>query len=98
VELGILVLSGPGEGSKQRFNKFPISLGRYPGNDIVITDNIVSRRHAVLAIEGDDLTLIDLDSMNGTYVNGSRVLSTLPIVDNDLIVIGRTELRISICK
>ncbi|MEW8958501.1 FHA domain-containing protein FhaB [Moorella humiferrea] len=47
-----------------------ITIGREPGNDIVIEDLHVSTRHALITRRGDEWHLIDLKSTNGTYVNG----------------------------
>ena len=94
MKLSISVVMGSGKGTKQTFSEFPISIGRYPENDIIITDNIVSRRHAVIAIEDDQLIAIDLNSTNGTYINNLKVDGQMPLNDGELIVIGQTGLKI----
>ena len=56
------------------FETFPsISIGRSPENVIVIPDPEVSRRHAVLTLENNDLYLEDLNSTNGTYVYDGKM-------------------------
>ena len=51
------------------FDDYPvISIGRGPGNIVVIPDHEVSRSHASLSFDGDKLLLKDLKSSNGTFV------------------------------
>jgi phosphoserine phosphatase RsbU/P len=49
------------------------SLGRLPGQDLVLSDPLVSRRHAVIVQENGAYVVIDQKSTHGTFVNGSRV-------------------------
>jgi hypothetical protein len=49
------------------------TLGRKPGNQIVVADPSVSGRHAEVFVEGDEVELVDLGSTNGTKVDGQRV-------------------------
>ncbi len=74
-------------------SKARTTLGRRPYNDIVIDNLAVSGEHAVLLLlhEGQ-VTIEDLNSTNGTYVNG-RAARSEPLVDGDLIEIGRYKIR-----
>ncbi len=65
--------SGPDEGRKCRLTGGIIRLGRKPDNDLVLNANMVSGYHAELRIEGESFLLVDLDSTNGTYVNGKKI-------------------------
>lgn len=67
-------------------------LGRDPDAAIVIDSPDVSRHHARLLVAADTVTLEDLGSKNGTFVNGERVLHARPVGDGDEITIGRTLL------
>jgi sigma-B regulation protein RsbU (phosphoserine phosphatase) len=49
------------------------TLGRLPGQDLVLSDPLVSRRHAVIVQENGDYFVIDQSSTHGTFLNGSRV-------------------------
>jgi serine/threonine protein phosphatase PrpC len=51
----------------------PLVIGRSPGADIVIGDDFVSGRHARISPVGADVVLEDLDSTNGTFLNGARI-------------------------
>lgn len=65
------------------------TIGRGPGNDVRVEDAKVSRRHAVLRREADGAyVLTDLGSMNGTYLNGRRVLVPERLRDGDRIQVG----------
>ena len=68
-----------------------IVLGRSKDSDIRVEDANVSRRHAELRREGADWWLVDLDSTNGTELNGRRV-SRSKLSDGDTITLGATEL------
>jgi len=69
-----------------------VSIGRDPSNDLVLSDAMVSRRHAILERRGEQYVLRDNSSSNGTMVNGDRVLSEQPLKDGDLIAIGSARL------
>lgn len=51
----------------------PFTVGRDPGNDIILRDPKVSRHHAEIVFERGFFVLHDLASANGTYVNGKRI-------------------------
>lgn len=68
-----------------------ITIGRSKGNDIALFDHTVSRRHAKLGKIPDGYLLTDLDSRNGTSVNGSRITSRI-LKHHDLVEIGTSTL------
>jgi pSer/pThr/pTyr-binding forkhead associated (FHA) protein len=70
-----------------------VAIGRQDG-DLVLEDPEVSSRHAVLRREGEAIVVEDLDSTNGTFVNGERIRSPVPIGPGDLVRMGRTTLEI----
>jgi DNA-binding response OmpR family regulator len=63
-------------------------LGRAPDCTVVVAEPRVSRHHAELRRQGDGYLLADLDSTNGTHLNGHRLPRTLPLRDGDVIEIG----------
>lgn len=84
----LLVLSGPQFG--QIFMLEPgreMVIGRKEGNDIVVRDDGVSRRHAAILAEGGGARVRDLGSQNGTFVDGTRV-EDCRLEDGDRIHIG----------
>ena len=69
-----------------------ITIGRSPGNDLVIYNKLVSRRHAYLDISSPDeaCVLVDVGSTNGTFLNGSQInpQEKYPLSDADEISVG----------
>jgi len=63
------------------------TIGRKPDNDIVIDNQAVSGHHALIKMEGDELVIEDLSSLNGTYLNNQKV-SKAEIFNGDVILIG----------
>ncbi|MHB8452900.1 MAG: ATP-binding cassette domain-containing protein, partial [Mycobacteriales bacterium] len=70
-----------------------VSIGREPGNSIVVPDLLVSRRHAEFRRSGAAWEVRDLDSHNGTFVNGQRV-TTATVGPLDLVGIGHGLFRV----
>jgi pSer/pThr/pTyr-binding forkhead associated (FHA) protein len=68
------------------------TLGRRPYNDIVIDNLAVSGEHAVLQMSGAEVHLEDLNSTNGTYVNGKAVKKQL-LQNNDTVEIGKYKIK-----
>lgn len=61
------------------------SIGRWKDNDIALDDRWVSRYHAQVRREGEQYLVEDLDSKNGTLVNGRRIAGPTPLADGDEI-------------
>src|SRR5881275_450556 len=72
----------------------PFTVGRDPGNDIILRDPKVSRHHAEIVFERGFFVLHDLSSANGTYVNSKRV-RVAPLTHGCKIRIGNTYGRFS---
>lgn len=70
-----------------------ITIGRQPDNMVVVNDSTVGRRHAQI-IQHDDghISIVDLSSKNGTFVNGKRILDEAPLAPGDQVQIGSTNL------
>ncbi len=68
------------------------TLGRRPYNDIVIDNLAVSGEHAILQMTGQEVALEDLNSTNGTYINGKAVKKQV-LQNNDTIEIGKYKIR-----
>ena len=68
------------------------TLGRRPYNDIVIDNLAVSGEHAILQMTGNEVHLEDLNSTNGTYINGKAVKKQL-LQNNDTVEIGKYKIK-----
>ena len=91
--MGKLVVSLDGMVIKEvQITKDKTTLGRRPYNDIVIDNLAVSGEHAVLQMVGGDVFIEDLNSTNGTYINGKAVKKQL-LTHNDTVEIGKYKIK-----
>ncbi len=91
--MGKLVVSLDGVVIKEvQITKDKTTLGRRPYNDIVIDNLAVSGEHAVLQMVGTDVFIEDLNSTNGTYINGKAVKKQL-LTHNDTVEIGKYKIK-----
>ncbi len=88
----LVAVNGALKGHDFRLRDGKNMIGTAADADVVLTDQYMSSRHAVIRHEDGVFIIVDLDSTNGTYVNDSRI-SKEEIIDNDRVRIGRTELR-----
>ena len=70
-----------------------LTIGRTRDNDLVIDEPTVSRYHARIAIENNQLVLYDLDSTNGSFVNNKR-RSQAVLKSDDIVRIGSTIIKV----
>ena len=71
----------------------PITIGRHPTNMVVLPDGMASRYHCVIEKAQDGLRVRDLDSSNGTRVNG-QVVKTWRLGDGDVVQVGKSTLTV----
>ena len=87
----LIVKRGPNAGARFLLDRPTTTAGRHPDSDIFLDDVTVSRRHAEFRLENGSFTVVDVGSLNGTYVNreprNSETLST-----GDEIQIGKFRL------
>ncbi|MHB8874789.1 MAG: FHA domain-containing protein, partial [Myxococcaceae bacterium] len=70
------------------------TLGRADENDIVLSGDLVSRKHARIHVKGDDIHLEDLGSRNGSRLNGEPVHGTVVLKPSDAVNVGENSLGI----
>lgn len=70
----------------------PLSIGRSESSGFCIPDKKVSRRHAEIVSDGENVFIIDLSSRTGTRVNGRAIAQRTPLCIGDTIQIGETDL------
>ena len=73
-----------------------MTVGRGPGCDISLSDPAVSRSHVEVRVEGSTVVVEDLDSANGTAVNGEPIDSARRLESGDVIEIGATRLEVKV--
>jgi adenylate cyclase len=84
------------EGNTDHQRRLPAGktvVGRASNSDIVINDTNVSRRHAELIVSNGTCTVRDLDSRNGTFVNGEQIAER-QLRDGDRVLIGEMQLKV----
>jgi FHA domain len=83
------------EGDEFPINSAPVTVGRGGQNDLVLVDDdFASARHARIEVRGDGVWVQDLDSTNGTYVNGTRVAGAQRLDAGDVLRVGATDLLV----
>jgi sigma-B regulation protein RsbU (phosphoserine phosphatase) len=83
----LIVRDAFGNERNVEITRTPFSLGRQSDNDLVLLDNRISRRHAVIVKDGDGYAIRDAGSRHGTFVNGDPVKEK-PLQDGDQIRLG----------
>ena len=86
-----VVRQGPKRGSRIALDSDEVLIGRHPNSDIFLDDVTVSRRHATVRRVGAGYHVEDAGSLNGTYVNQTRV-ETVALGDGDEVQIGKFKL------
>jgi pSer/pThr/pTyr-binding forkhead associated (FHA) protein len=87
----LVVKRGPNAGSRFLLDQPTTSAGRHPDSDIFLDDVTVSRRHAEFRQEEDSFQVVDVGSLNGTYVNREPVDSAV-LANGDEVQIGKFRL------
>jgi len=70
------------------------TVGRRPYNDIVIDNLAVSGEHAVFILHGNEVSVQDLGSTNGTHVNGKAAKAQFPLANGDVVEVGKYKIRL----
>lgn len=73
----------------------PVVVGRSQSSDIVINEPFVSSTHARFMLQGPALVLEDLNSTNGTLVNGRAIIDPVTLRDGDEVQVGDVVMRVS---
>jgi len=91
-----LYLTAPGMAAQKFAVDRPVTtIGRSSANDLPVADKMLSRQHARIVRDGDGgMTIEDLGSRNGTFVNGERLVSVQPLRSGDRITIGSVTLKV----
>lgn len=94
-QITVTVLAGPEQGQVFKIARPTTTMGRSNTCEIVITDPLVSRQHCQISLGMGGISLRDLASTNGTFLNGARVTES-PLRNQDVISVGGTRLRFAL--
>ena len=89
-----LIKEGPLGGGRLEVEA-QVVLGRGTA-DVVIDDPEISRRHALVRVVGERVVIDDLDSMNGTWVNGQRITETVELRPGDVVRLGSSVFELQV--
>jgi serine phosphatase RsbU (regulator of sigma subunit)/pSer/pThr/pTyr-binding forkhead associated (FHA) protein len=91
-----LYVTAPGMAAQKFALDRPITtIGRSSANDLPIADKMLSRQHARIIRDGNGgLSIEDLGSRNGTFVNGERLVALIPLKSGDRITVGGVTLKV----
>ncbi len=87
----LVVRKGPDVGERFFVDRSRLTVGRDPECDIFLNDITVSRGHSVLEFKAGEVSVSDVGSLNGTYVNGVRV-DRATLHDGDVVQVGRFQM------
>ncbi len=88
----LIIERGPNAGKRLPLVTFPITIGRDEANTVVVDDEEASRFHLRIKKRGRLFICEDLESKNGTFLNGDRILNSI-VKNGDKILVGGTELQ-----
>jgi len=91
----LIIMDGTDTGKIFKLNSPAMSIGRESNTDICLNDKSVSRKHCLLINSDSSITLIDLESSNGTMINSNKIEKE-QLENGDKITIGQTVLRYEI--
>ncbi len=83
-----------GEPRQLTFDKEEVVIGRVTGNDVVLAKGNVSKRHCRIYLQDGQVSIEDLKSTNGTYVNGRKIAETTMVSTADKIYVGDFVIRV----
>lgn len=90
----LVITSGAREGMELVLGDEPLTIGRSAESGLVIRDEYTSTHHARLMLWNGDWMIQDLDSTNGTFLNGNRVTQPTPVPLNTPVRIGTTSFEL----
>jgi pSer/pThr/pTyr-binding forkhead associated (FHA) protein len=89
----LVIIRGPNAGSRFALTEAVTTIGRHPDSGVFLDDVTVSRRHAEIRRTMSGFEVVDVGSLNGTYVNGSRIESS-PLADGDQLQVGKYKVAV----
>ncbi len=85
----LITLAEKGGGTEQReYHKNEVTIGRLPGNDIILAKGNVSKYHSRIVAKDGKFIIVDMKSTNGTFVNGKKIAAPQVLKPSDQVFIG----------
>jgi pSer/pThr/pTyr-binding forkhead associated (FHA) protein len=94
LSIQLTIVNGPTRTASVRLRKTATLIGRQKGCDIRIPSDEISRRHCLLYLDKGKLTVEDLNSANGTFLNGQRIQNREMLKPGDRITVGPLVFRV----
>jgi pSer/pThr/pTyr-binding forkhead associated (FHA) protein len=91
--LSLAMIAGPDAGGVYRVEKPRVTIGR-SGADLTLNDSEASRLHAVVVVRDNLILLDDLQSTNGTLVDGAKITGSVELTNHSEFVVGATTLML----
>ena len=82
---------------EEKLGQTVIKIGKVPSAHLQLADETVSRMHAIIEVMGADVSIIDLGSTRGTFVNGMKI-NKAKLQSGDVILVGDTTIEIAIAQ
>lgn len=82
---------------EEKLGQTVIKIGKVPSAHLLLADETVSRMHAIIEVMGTDVSIIDLGSTRGTFVNGAKI-NKAKLASGDVILVGDTTIEIAIAQ
>jgi len=96
VQLSLVVLNGKHAGRTIRVKESEFSIGRESDCDLRPKSKRISRRHCIILVEPQRVVVRDLDSRNGTFVNGEKIEAERSLNNRDRLAIGQMKLEVQL--
>ncbi len=91
----LTVQNGPNQGLTKSFKTRQVEIGTAPDTELILDDETVSRIHAKILVDENGYALIDMESKNGTYINGLRA-NEVYLENGSVFKLGETEIKFSL--
>lgn len=98
MKVSLVVVKGKPEGMEIPLKAARFVIGREPGCQLRPGSDLVSKQHCVFTIDGESLTIEDLGSTNGTFLNGTRLSKVETVRDCDLVKVGPLTFAVKIAS
>lgn len=91
-----LVIKNPDGSQQEQELGEQVSVGRSEGNDLILSEGGVSRKHARFFLEGEACMVEDAGSANGTYVDGEKIEGPTKVTSKSTVIIGDYEIMLKV--